>query len=426
MRTIAFYLPQFHAIPENDAWWGPGFTEWTNTRRATPQFTGHSQPRISGELGEYCLLDRDTLRVQSDLARSADIDGFCIYFYWFDGRRLLEKPVDLWADEPTLLPYCLSWANEAWTRRWDGKEQEVLMSQTYTEGFEIGIFDSLLPHFRRPHYLKQDNAPILVIHRPNLIPDAKRFSSELRKLALAAGLPGLHLVGAETNPAMAPGDFGFDAIVEFPPVGRNTLGTAMLRPLSGVNPEFKGRLMSYARLSESYRRRREPAFVRYHGVTPRWDNTPRRMENATIYHGSTPRIYREWLSAARAAEGARRGDAGLVFINAWNEWAEGAYLEPDSELGRSYLEATRDTCASEDSVKSHHTPFGLWPLPQLRSLLLCTAGSALQTARHVSAFLRRVGDRCRTCVLWHGGGLARVWGSTRSDGVLGRRRRHRS
>lgn len=395
MRTIAFYLPQFHTIPENDMWWGEGFTEWTNTRRALAQFEGHSQPRMPGELGEYCLLDRGTLRAQSDLARSAGIDAFCMYFYWFDGRRLLEKPVDLWAAETSLLPYCLSWANEAWTRRWDGKERDVLMPQTYSEGFEVGLFESLLPHFRQPHYLKQHDLPILVVHRPNLIPNARRFSTEMRRLARAADLPGLHIIGAETQSAMSPDDFGFDAMVEFPPVGHNTLSTALLKPAPGVSPAFKGRLMSYARLVRRCTERREPAFVRYRGVAPGWDNTPRRMERATVYHGSTPQLYHHWLGAARAAETARRGEAGLVFINAWNEWAEGAYLEPDTEHGRSFLDATRDSGTKEAPVETGYTPRWLWSFPQVRSLLLCAGGSGLQTARYVMTFARRLRMRAR-------------------------------
>lgn len=394
MRTIAFYLPQFHTIPENDAWWGHGFTEWTNTRRARPQFAGHAQPRVAGELGEYTLLSQDTLRAQSDLARSADIDGFCMYFYWFDGKRLLEKPVDLWAADDTLLPYCLSWANEAWTRRWDGKEKEVLMPQTYSDGFEEGLFESLLPHFRQAHYLRQNECPILVVHRPNLIPDARRFSTEMRRLAREAGLAGLHIVGAETQPAMGPGDFGFDAIAEFPPVGSNTLSTAMLKPLSAVSRDFKGRLMSYARLAKRYSNRRDPSFVRYRGVTPGWDNTPRRMEKATVYHGATPQLYRRWLNSARAAESAKRGKNGLVFINAWNEWAEGAYLEPDAKHGRSFLDATNISANAEHGTKDASNVTGrLWSVPQIRSLLMCGAGSVLRVARYAMVLARRLGVR---------------------------------
>lgn len=396
MRTIAFYLPQFHAIPENDAWWGPGFTEWTNTRRARPHFAGHAQPRVAGELGEYSLLNPETLRAQSDLASSVGIEGFCMYFYWFDGKRLLEKPVDLWASDNTLLPYCLSWANEAWTRRWDGKEKEVLMPQTYSEKFEVELFASLLPHFRRPHYLRQNGCPILVVHRPNLIPDARRFSAKMRGLARNAGLPGLHIVGAETQPAMIPRDFGFDALAEFPPVGCNTLSTAMLKPLPAISRNFKGRLMSYPRLAKRYTRRRDPSFVRYRGVTPGWDNTPRRMENATVYHGATPQLYRHWLASARAAEFESRGKEGLVFINAWNEWAEGAYLEPDSHHGRSFLYATSvDPRPGSGLGDANHATTTFWSLPQIRSLLLCCAGSMLSTARHAMALVRRLPSMSR-------------------------------
>ncbi len=383
MRTIAFYLPQFHEIPENNLWWGDGFTEWTNTRRALPLYAGHAQPAIPGELGEYSLLNPEVLRSQSALARDAGIDGFCMYFYWFGGKRLLERPTDLWANDATLLPYCLSWANEGWTRRWDGKDKEVLIAQTYPHGYETELFESLLEHFRRPHYMTQDGCPILVVHRANLIPDVRGFSREMRRLARTAGLPGIHLVAAETQTPMTPHDFDFDAVAEFPPVGQNTLAAALLVPLSGVTPEFRGRLMSYPRLARIYMRRKDPGFARYRGVMPGWDNTPRRMTESTIYCGSSPSRYGAWLRRARAQERHARGSDGLVFINAWNEWAEGAYLEPDMRSGRAYLEATRDDGATEgqDASSARRSTQMVWSKAQARSLLQCAAGSALRLVR---------------------------------------------
>ena len=388
MRSVAFYLPQFHQIPENDDWWGEGFTEWTNVRRARPQFHGHMHPRRPGMLGEYDLTNDSVLRAQTELARMYDIDAFCIYFYWFDGQRLLERPVEAWRQDQSLLPYFLSWANESWTRRWDGKAQDVLMFQGYEPGFETALFADLLPHFRAPHYVLQDGRPILVVHRATAIPDPRSTTDKLRRCAVDAGLTGLHLVAAETTPGLRPEPIGFDAVVEFPPVGANTLKTARLAPVRGVASDFRGRLMSYDRLVKYHLSRADPKYVRYRTVVPGWDNTARRQEAATVYLDSTPAKYARWLHAARSLETSDRGAAGLAFINAWNEWAEGAYLEPDEHNGFAYLEATRVE-VDLGGVPQGPTSRGIfWSLSHIRSIALATAGS-------IFALLRRMRNRVR-------------------------------
>ena len=386
-RLVAFYLPQFHEIPENNEWWGDGFTEWVNVRRAQPVFLGHSHPRMPAELGEYNLLEADVHRAQTELARSHGVDGFCMYFYWFDGVRLLEKPTDAWRDDSSLLPYCLSWANESWTRRWDGKDQEVLMPQNYDDGFERELFASLLPHFGAAHYMRQDGKPILLVHRANLIPSPVSFSVRMRRYAEESGLPGLYLVGAETTPGLRPEKLGFDAIAEFPPVGANTLGVAQVAPLRGVSRAFQGRLMSYPRLARKFRGRAIPDFVRHRGVAPGWDNSARRGTKATIYVGNSPKEFSDWVRFAWRSERAQRGERGLVFINAWNEWAEGAYLEPDSESGRAYLRALT---SSEVNDAGASLPIGrVWSLPQIRSLALAAAGTVLARWRAAANNINR-------------------------------------
>lgn len=381
-RTIAFYLPQFHRIPENDAWWGEGFTEWVNVRRAQPLYESHSHPREAGHLGEYNLLEESTRREQTRLAREAGVDAFCMYFYWFGGQRLLEGPIDAWREDASLLPYCLSWANESWTRRWDGKEQSVLMAQDYDPGYEEGLFADLLPHFRAPHYLTQDGKPILALHRSQVVPDPVAFAARLQELALAAGLPGLYIVAAETSPGLNPAALGFDAIAEFPPVGANTFASAQLRPLRGVVSGFRGRLMSYPRMAKRFERRRPAHFTRHHGVTPSWDNTARRTDAATVYVGATPARYAQWLAAARRKESSARGDRGLVFINAWNEWAEGAYLEPDAQHHDEYLRATADPENFHPQIAMASPAYAsFWSFGQLRSLALAGAGSVLSLMR---------------------------------------------
>lgn len=383
-RLIAFYLPQFHEIPENNAWWGDGFTEWTNVRNAKPLFDGHDHPRQAGSLGEYDLTQAPIKAAQSELAMSAGIDGFCMYFYWFDGNRLLERPVDQWRADSRLLPYCLSWANEAWTRRWDGKDHDVLMPQTYPEGFEARFFADALPHFRAPHYITHDGKPVLVVHRADLIPSPKSFSARMRSLAVAEGLAGLYLVAAETKRGIKAERLGFDATAEFPPVGANTFSSAYLRPLKGLRSNFNGRLMSYDAIARRYMRRRTARGVRHPGVMPGWDNTARRGSSATVYVGATPTMFRSWVNTAKSREFQARGRDGFVFINAWNEWAEGAYLEPDRSNGTAYLDTLSGEIGdSHNRIEPVHAAF--WRLPQLMSMVRAGAGSLLNLGRRALA-----------------------------------------
>lgn len=384
MRTIAFYLPQFHQIPENDEWWGDGFTDWVNVKRAEPLFEGHEQPRLPGEFGEYDLTDPEIHSRQTALAQKFGVDGFCMYFYWFGGKRLLEKPVEAWRENPDLLPYCLSWANESWTRRWDGKSQHVLMGQEYGTGYIEALFADLLPHFQAPHYMTLGGEPILVIHRADHIPDPQEFSSTVQKLAADAGFPGIHLVAAETAAGIQPGPIGFSAVAEFPPVGANTLGVAELVPVRALKSNFRGRLMSYERLARRYMKRPAAAFTRYPGAVPGWDNTPRRREASTIYKDPSPQLFGEWAAHARAQEAAARGEMGLFFINAWNEWAEGAVLEPDKQNGPAYLEALSSTTGAATAPElARARKVVMWTFPQLRSLTLAAMGSVLSAARRV-------------------------------------------
>lgn len=390
-RTVAFYLPQFHAIPENDEWWGPGFTEWVNVRRATPQFRSHPHPREAGELGEYDLTDIAVMHEQAAMARANGVDAFCFYFYWFGGKRLLERPLEQFLEAGPDMPFCISWANESWSRRWDGKEHEALITQDYGDSTPERIFEEFLPLLRDPRYLRVDGAAVLMVHRSDHLPAGSGYARTWRRLADEAGVGPLHIVAAETHPGIDPRLNGFDAAAEFPPVGANTLGSAQLTPVAGVAADFRGRLMSYSRLAKHFMRRPLPDFTRYRSVVPGWDNTARRGANATIYVGATPARYHDWLTHARTFEQRLRGDSGLVFINAWNEWAEGAYLEPDVHHGRTYLEATSweaiPAVTSERVVEVGRPTYG-W----LHSIALTAAGSALQTVRRAkTAFFRRGG-----------------------------------
>lgn len=386
-RTVAFYLPQFHAIPENDEWWGEGFTEWTNVRRAVSRFAGHDHPRVPGDLGYYDLTDGEVMRRQVELARKAHVDAFCFYFYWFDGKRLLETPIESYRNSDLDLPYCLSWANEPWSRRWDGKAHHILMPQNYGHGFAANIFRDLVAHFLNDKYLRVDGRPVFVVHRVTDIPDARSVAEAWREMAREAGLPGLYLIAAETQPGIDPRIFGFDAAAEFPPVGSNTLGTALLRSPAALSPDFRGRLLSYERMARRFMRRKLPSYVLHRGVTPSWDNTARRGPNATIYVGGGPHSYGQWLRAARESERSQRGARGLVFVNAWNEWAEGAYLEPDRIHGDAFLRATRHDFVVSRNL--NRPSGGGWSLAHARSIGLLAVGSAIARLRRVKAALRR-------------------------------------
>lgn len=379
--TVAYYLPQFHAIPENDEWWGLGFTEWVNVGRAEPQFTLHDHPRSSVELGQYDLNDVSVMHRQAQMAADHDIDAFCFYFYWFDGHRLLERPLDNYLEEGPDFPFCISWANENWTRRWDGKESEVLIGQNYSETTADDIFASFLPYFRDRRYLRVDGSLVLVVHRIDHIPDSRGVIDRWRFLARSNGLGELRIVAAETKFGITPDAYGVDAIAEFPPVGSNTLRSALMVPIRGLSKEFAGRLMSYTRMARRFMSRRESNFIRYRGVAPGWDNTARRGKKATIYVGHTPSIYGQWLSHARLQEDRREGGRGLVFINAWNEWAEGAYLEPDATWGSAFLKATR-----RDASFTHQPQkisVGMPSLPWLRSLTQAAMGTGLAVFRRL-------------------------------------------
>lgn len=392
-RVIAFYLPQFHRIAENDAWWGEGFTEWVNVRRAIPLFEGHRQPAIPGRLGYYDLEDPDVLPTQWAIAERAGLSGFCFYFYWFDGQRLLERPLERLLAQSPGVPHCLSWANENWTRRWDGKDREILIAQRYDRDTADRVFSDMLPHLTSPDYLRMGSRPILVVHRADHIPSVAQFVARWRELAARHSMSGLYLVAAETSGKVRPEVMGFDAGAEFPPVGMNDLRAHALVPPPRLKPDFRGRLFDYGRLARRMQRRPPAEYLRHHGVMPSWDNTARRGRHATVYLDATPEAYEEWLKAALEAERLQAGANGLVFINAWNEWAEGAYLEPDTALGEAYLDATRRAITVSDARPTAHSgashsgagrrPSGVLSPVFLRSVAQAAAASAKRRGQAV-------------------------------------------
>ncbi len=373
VRAIAFYLPQFHPIPENDEWWGKGFTEWTNVSKAIPQFEGHYQPHLPGELGFYDLRLPQVQRRQVELARKYGLSGFCYHYYWFAGRRLLEQPLEQMLKDPGIdFPFCICWANENWTRRWDGSEHEILMAQEHTPETDYAMIEDLAPIFRDPRYIHIRGRPILVVYRASLLPEPAQTARRWRLRCRELGLPEPYLVAAQSFGITDPTPFGFDAAVEFPP--HNVQAHDITGQVTVLNPEYRGRVFSYPGLvsgitSTSELRERAP-YRRYRCVMPGWDNEPRKPGQGHVFAGASPRLYREWLDhVCREAAEIEEEDERLVFINAWNEWGEGAHLEPDRRHGFGYLKVTGDTLRTQNRRMDNATDSDvLWvtPLPTHR------------------------------------------------------------
>lgn len=337
---VAFYLPQFHAIPENDTWWGEGFTEWRNVARALPQFEGHAQPRLPGSLGFYDLSQPEAMRRQMQLAREYGVGAFCSYFYWFAGKTLLERPLRNWLDDSALdLPICLCWANENWSRRWDGRADEVLIAQRHSPEDDLAFIAHIAPYLRDPRYLRIGGKPLLLIYRPGLLPDPAATARRWRQWCAVHDIGDIHIAYVQSFDNVDPRDIGFDSAVAFPP--NNTRLTPITAQQRLINPDFHGDVFDWRELAREAMTRPDPPYPLYPCVNPGWDNEPRRSGAGRVFTHASPRRYRDWLRHAVAIARRRFAREPMVFINAWNEWAEGAVLEPDASLGYAWLEATR-------------------------------------------------------------------------------------
>jgi len=382
LKIIAFYLPQFHEIPENNEWWGKGFTEWTNTQKAKPLFKNHYQPRQPYNDNFYNLLDDNVKHWQIELAKKYGIHGFCFYHYWFkDGKRLLEKPVDQFLFNKSLdFPFCLSWANEPWSRRWDGSEHKIIMPQEYGGEKEwIDHFYYLLPFFKDSRYIQNQGKPIFIIYKPELFDSVNKMIDCWQNLAIQNGLTGISfifqhaLLQLTNNKDVSKFDFaiefepGFTTsrdryfisksrkinelvnhIITFKINKLITRSKLILNVLLDHQKFFKLKYRFTVRTEKDYDyivseaiKNKPLSEKALPGVFTSWDNTPRRGKNATVYIGSTPKKFKDYLSAQiKRAKYVYKKD--MLFLNAWNEWAEGAYLEPDKLFEFQYLQAVRD------------------------------------------------------------------------------------
>ena len=367
MRIIAFYLPQFHCFPENDEWWGKGFTEWTNTRKAKPLFKGHYQPRTPFGENYYNLLEPETMQNQIKLAKENGVYGFCFYHYWFEnGKKLMEKPIERYLQDSSLdQHFCLCWANEAWTRAWDGGDKQVIMPQKYGNKKEWKEhFDYLLPYFKDERYIQQDGKPVFVIYRPEICPVINEMLDYWQEEAKKAGLEGIcYMVqGTYFNTRKNPDDSRFDYRILYEP-GYTDYQFAEKNPLAILKNTIKAPKYMFTQIKRRvFKKMKTPLKLQVYdydefwknilkrkninskfipGAFTDWDNSPRRGENGRIFKGSTPQKFEKYLTEQiRLAKEQYSTD--MLFITAWNEWAEGAYLEPDEKYGDRYLKAVKN------------------------------------------------------------------------------------
>ena len=351
-RLLAFYLPQFMPTPENDAWWGKGFTEWTNVTRAKPLFPNHFQPRLPADLGFYDLRVPETRREQADLALRYGIEGFCYWHYWFDGRQILERVEQEILDsrEPDF-PYCLAWANHNWSRSWLGDTTQILLEQTYSPQDDLRHIRYLAAHFADPRYVRVNGRPLLAIYSPTEMDDARRTTDTFRAECVRLGLPEPFLIGLNSRARTTDmRTLGFDSTLDMLPnthvlphidsdfgkksrIKRFLTGKGLRRPLQARD----------YRISQAIMRDKAPDYPHHQSVFTGFDNTARRGEGATIFTDATPEAFEEGLTRV-IAETERRfePEERLVFVNAWNEWAEAMYLEPDQRYGHAFLEVVRN------------------------------------------------------------------------------------
>ena len=341
VKVLSYYLPQFHPTPENDEWHGKGFTEWTKVRAANPLFEGHYQQHIPHpDIGYYLLDSPDTLRKQASQMEHAGVHGQVFYHYWFSGRMILEKPAQMLLAHPDIaMPYCFCWANENWTRRWDGNEREILLGQTYSADDARAFIRYLIPFFQDPRYIRVGARPMLLVYRPSSIPDPAEYIAIWAEECTQAGIDAPYVVAVLTRGATDPAAFRMDAGVER--VLHNWTDGAVpdLRPSLQAYWPMNGGALSYDQVRDFYTAQNErKPFTYFRSNVPMWDNTARYGSEALLLHGSTPQSFQQWMEHSIGdAQANLEADRRFVFVNAWNEWAEGTHLEPDTRYGYSYL-----------------------------------------------------------------------------------------
>lgn len=367
-KLIAIFFPQLHAIPENDEWWGEGFTDWDNVKSAVPLYSGHYQPRVPLGGNYYDQSKLAVLKAQVELAKRYGLYGFCHYHYWFDGKQLLETPTNLMLEAKDIdFPFCLSWANETWSRRWDGRDHHVLIEQTHPPTKESWKkhYDYLIKAWTDPRAIKVDGKPVFIIYRPENIHNINEMLATWRRWARRDGLPGLYFIFQKTYELANRNCLrSFDGLFQFQPLeainsstgGRRSMRYSWLVRLArglpvhlqdmlrGARTRFGKGLVLYdyeTTWEEIITIRPDQALTTFPGAFVDWDNASRYKDRATVFSGATPELFSIWFSKLVSSMRKRGLPENFIFINAWNEWSEAAYLEPDERYGYQYLEAVK-------------------------------------------------------------------------------------
>jgi lipopolysaccharide biosynthesis protein len=353
IRPLALYLPQFYPTAENDKWWGKGFTEWTLVSQAKPLFKGHYQPHLPSDLGFCDLRLPGIMEDQAALAKDSGIYGFMFYHYWFHGKRFLEMPVNnmISSGKPDF-PFCLCWANETWTKVWAGSPEEVLQKQEYSLEDDLEHISYLCSEvFTDSRYIKVNGKPVFGIWERKEIPDLKQTISLWQQTAREFGFPGLYIITLDClSGAADPSEEKIDAVVEFVPDWKKLPQHRKINLVYKIlnflriyrSPFYDHKIMQYDDLVDISINKAKPPFKYFPGITPSWDNTPRRKKrNAHVFHDSTPDKFGLWIKKTIEDFVPYSDEENFIFINAWNEWAEGAHLEPDVKWGRAYLDVIK-------------------------------------------------------------------------------------
>ena len=377
-KIIAMYFPQFHEIAENSQWWGNGFTDWNNVKEGTPQFDGHYQPRVPLNGNYYDQSELSTIQWQIELAKKYGIYGFCHYHYWFDGKQLLEKPTDLMlANKELDFPFCLSWANETWSRRWDGRDNEILIEQTHPANKESWKkhFDYLIHFWKDSRAIKVEGKPVFIIYRPQYINNINEMIEYWQTLARGSGLLGIYIIHQQSfelpNHKILK---SFDAVFHFQPamaIQSQRKKSLLLSKLSLLKvfrllPE---KIQDFIRAKKTKLRGKvsiydydsiwqsiinlepEPNLTTYPGCFVDWDNAARYKNRATVYYEASPKRFEYWLTKLLDTISVRKLPENFIFLNAWNEWSEGAYLEPDEKYQYAYLDAIKSALSNQSKMK---------------------------------------------------------------------------
>ncbi len=345
-KLIAFYLPQYHLFPENEKWHGLGFTDWSNVAKALPHFIGHRQPQLPIDVGFYDLAHTDVMKRQVELAKLYGIYGFCFHYYWFSGKRLMEKPIFNWLHDKSIdFPFCLCWANENWSKLWDGGNQEILIKQELHENDDVKFAKDIIPFFKDKRYIKMNNKPLFIVYHPALFKQKRfcKFVDILKKECQNAGVEDLFILitnrmGFQDDPCQ----WNADGLVEFPPHGIDGDEVSRIKKKFILN-NSRITVYDFAKYIQEKKYLFETPYNLFKGVFPSWDNTARKAFTRGIcFYGETPKLYQQWLTdCLKWTQKHHPTEEQFVFINAWNEWAEGAHLEPDTYYGYAYLQATK-------------------------------------------------------------------------------------